>query len=96
MLLINQTRLINYLQVCGDVQSWVARDTALVAKDMQAFYQKKSTRMWERTSQMQKGYGRKHTVCWSPTHCPAETVLENAQEKKGENVANARRNPNLW
>lgn len=41
MLLINQTQLINCLQVCGDVQSWVVRDTALVAKDMQAFYKKK-------------------------------------------------------
>lgn len=67
MLLINQTRLINYLQVCGDVQSWVARDTALVAKDMQAFYKKKNVlecergpprrkrkRVWENTCRMLK------------------------------------------
>lgn len=37
MLLINQTRLINYLQVCGYDQSRATRDPALVAKDMQAF-----------------------------------------------------------
>lgn len=77
MLLINQTRLINYLQVCGDVQSWVARDTALVAKDMQAFYKKKKcTRMWERTSQTQKEKGMgehmpyaevQHTVLLKPS-----------------------------
>lgn len=41
MLLINQTQLINYLQVCGDDQSWAPRDTALVAKDMQTFLQRK-------------------------------------------------------
>lgn len=76
MLLINQTRLINYLQVCGNDQSWAARDTALVAKDMQAFYQKKSTRMWERTSQTQKEKGMgehiphaevQHTVLRKPS-----------------------------
>lgn len=96
-MLINQTRLINYLQVCGNDQSWAARDTALVAKDMQAFYKKKKVLECER------GPPRcKRERVWENTHhmlksntLSCRTVLENAQEKKGENVANAGRNPNL-
>lgn len=74
MLLINQTRLINYLQVCGDVQSWVARDTALVAKDMQAFYQKKVLECERGPPRCKRGMGEntpyaevQHTVLLKPS-----------------------------